>query len=646
MKQEKNIIPVRVAEFLKAFSPFGQLPESELLSLAESIEIAFYEQGQVLFNEGDKPPEKIYIVYKGSVRLVTHIDEKEELVDVADEGDSFGIAPLLAKRNYILSAVANEDVLMYLVEWEPFSRLLANYPSFAVFFAAGFAAGPSYQLAEVHRAKKTYHVENDSLLREDDFIEIDSGKSPLTTPPEAPIQDAVRRMTERGFGSIIVTDEQKYPIGIITDTDLRRKVATGDVGVDEPVSSIMNSPVFTISTPMPIATAILIIMKKNLRHLVVTQNGDVHSKVLGVLSEHDLLVLHGNNPVVLVKEAWEAKNIKYMPAIRQRAEDMLLRYMEKGTSISFLAEVITELNDVIIEKAIDTAIEDLIQQGLKNPGLKFAWLSLGSEGRGEQFLRTDQDNAIIYEDPSPEMEAEAKEYFVALGKRVNKLLNTCGFEFCPAQIMAGNPKWNLSETEWKRTFANWIDQPDPKAVMHTTIFFDFRANYGHTELAERLKAFLKQRIPSSGGFLRFLAKNAMQNPPPLSFFRNFIIERSGDQKNRFDIKARAIMPIVDAARTMSLELGYLESSNTFDRLRYLASYDTGNAKIIEEGIMAYEIILHHRILSGLRNQNTGRYILINVLGKIERQSLRSTFETIMQIQKMISLRYGLEALPS
>ena len=198
----------------------------------------------------------------------------------------------------------------------------------------------------------------------------------------------------------------------------------------------------------------------------------------------------------------------------------------------------------------------------KNSGLRFCWLSLGSEGREEQLLRTDVDNAILYEDPAEDKREEAKAYFLRIGELVNKTLIACGFEKCPADIMASNPAYCLSLSEWKLKFGHWINSPDPQSLMNSTIFFDFRLVYGDTILEKALQNYLIDAIETGGTFINHLAKNALQNPPPLTFFKNLVVEKGGEHKNEFDIKKRAMMPLADAARVLILNHGEVKEHNT------------------------------------------------------------------------------------
>ncbi|MEZ4685319.1 MAG: DUF294 nucleotidyltransferase-like domain-containing protein [Bacteroidia bacterium] len=308
------------------------------------------------------------------------------------------------------------------------------------------------------------------------------------------------------IGSLVVINEKSHPIGIITTVDLTRKVVAETRSRYNHVREIMSSPPVTIGKHATVATVILTMMRHNIRHLVVTQDGTAHSQVIGVVSERDVLLMEGNHPAVLVKRIMKSSDINELHEIRVKADKLIQGYLRQEVSIPFIAEMNTEINDALITRAIDITRAELSASGLNDPGLRFAWMSLGSEGRGEQLLRTDQDNAIIYEEPPKGKEEAAKEYFLALGKRAGELLIDIGFEKCPADIMAGNPKWNMPVSGWHRQFREWLRVPDPKALMHGTIFFDFRCGYGDARLTEELSTFCWKKWNEAAVWSAFLPK--------------------------------------------------------------------------------------------------------------------------------------------
>jgi CBS domain-containing protein len=527
--------------------------------------------------------------------------------------------------------------------------LIESDPKVALFFAAEFASGmPERESSLAHSVTLRKAFSNNPckpVLVENDTLEIHPTPNVVTCSPDMTIQQAAKLMAERNVGSIIISNEQKHPLGIITDTDLRKKVVAIDANVKtQPVTSIMSSPVYTVEKGQTVADLIILMMKTNLRHFCVTLDGTPHSPIEGIISEHDVVTAEGNNPAVIIKEIMQCREKEKLAIASEKAEALLVSYLQQEVGIHFIANVITEINDAMIISAMQFALDEMKADGYEQPNLRFCWLSMGSEGRKEQLLRTDQDNAILYENPPASESEKVAGYFLKLGEKVTQILIESGFKKCPADIMASNPQWNLSLKGWQTIFEKWILTPDPKAVMHSTIFFDFRPVYGNTELADELKSFILEKVKNGRGFLTFFAQNALQNPPPLSFFRNFIVESSGKHANEFDIKARTMMPLCDAARVLAFELGVKEYLSTFERFEKISEIEPQLKDLAKESGMAYEILMRLRAQNGLKNQNSGRYINPNNLNKLERQALRNIFKTIESLQSTINLRYQLDYL--
>jgi CBS domain-containing protein len=301
----------------------------------------------------------------------------------------------------------------------------------------------------------------------------------------------------------------------------------------------------------------------------------------------------------------------------------------------------SEINDALIIRAIQIAENDLEVAGYEKPSANFCWLALGSEGRKEQLLRTDQDNALVFENVAEEDYDEVKGYYLALAENVTLIIHECGFEYCPADMMASNPDWCMSLEKWENQFSKWMNQPGTKEVMMTTIFFDYRPIHGNFELAEKMTQHIFEGIDQQEIYLSHLANNALQNPPPLSFFRNFIVEKNGEHKDQFDLKARAMMPLADAARVLILNAKVGQINNTFERFEKLAELEEGNRELFEQAADAYEILMRFRATQGLKHTDSGRFVQPSELNKMQRLMLRNSFQPIHDLQSLLKVRFRL-----
>lgn len=621
----------RIYDFLKEYPPFNFLEKNEILLLASRCTVKYAPKDSIIFSVGDKPPPKFYLVKEGAIQL---FQEDNTLVDTCDEGDVFGIRPLLAQSPYLLTAKAGEESLLYIINTQDFLPLIEKHPKISWYLATNFAVGAGNQYVKIP-SSESQHIIQEKVWTEASSIQ--SAKIPVTCTPESSIQEAAKKMVDYKVSSIIICDENNHPLGIITDKDLRTKVVAGDVRKKENVEKIYSSPLIC-ARPNPTYAEIQLLMLKNkIGHIIITNDGTMFTSCLAVVSEHDIMVQGTESPAFLLKEIQKANHVTPLINIRNTIEKLIGKWLDQEISIRYITRLVSTLQDEIIRKVVSLSESELTLPPGKN--LQYCWLSLGSEGREEQLLKTDQDNAIIFEeDPSF---PEQKDYLLKLAKKVNDALHAIGFEYCPANMMASNPEWCLNSKEWQNKFRHWITQPGEKEIMMCTIFFDFRPVYGHAALSRTLSDYIFSLLDQQEVFLRFLAQNALQNPPPLSFFRNFMIEKSGEQKDLFDVKLKALMPIVDAARLLMLERRMSGIHNTGDRLEALASKDHNNEDILRLTANAFDIILKVRTINGLKNHNSGRYIQPEEMDKLSKLQLRNAFQPIDDLQKIIKIRFQL-----
>jgi CBS domain-containing protein len=628
-----NQISNRVAEFLSQFPPFNLATAAELAALSEVVVIQYREAGEILFLQDQKPGDYFYVVRQGSVK-VFYAGAEEELVDICDEGDIFGVRPVLANETYLASAKTLEECLIYAIPVSAGKHILEQNPKVALFFAMGYASGKPMQRFHNRGNIPQKSQIADALPLLSEAVLVDGKRSVLTCPPTTPIAQAARFMAEKNVGSIIITTDKK-PLGIVTDKDLRNHVATGKTALSEPISAIMSSPVFCLKPGLSVADCMLEMMSHNVHHLCITADGTAQTVVLGIISDHDLLLEQGFNPAILIKEMRKTAEIPQLLNLRAKADDLLQKYLEQEVSMSYISRMMAAVNSALLHRIVTLSIEKL-----GAPPCPFAWLALGSQGREEQLLRTDQDHALVFADAeTAEENTKRQRYFLQLANEVVQELERFGFAQDVADIGANHIKWCQPLSVWKQYFTDWVSKPDEENILRSTIFFDFRAAYGEEKVASELAEHLYQQLPKTQIFLPLLAKNAMANPAPLSFFRNFMVEASGEHKHEFDQKLRAMLPLVDAARVLILHHKISGINNTVGRYRKLAELEPNNRELMEEAAEGYALLMELRARFGLKNKNSGRYLNPNELGKMQRQALRNIFATITDLQSLLKVRF-------
>jgi CBS domain-containing protein len=634
----KNTISHRVADFLKNHPPFSFLQQKDLEIISEQISIIYKEKDSVVFAENEETHDSFYVVHKGAVALRTSL--QNDVLDMCDEGDIFGLRPLIANENYQMEARAYEESILYAIPITIFRPYAQENRAVGNFLIESFASNTLQPYSKSHRGKLYGEEYLDTDVKLLDLQPVKYSKKLVSCSATTTATAIAEIMIKKNVGAILVVEEDMLPIGIITDKDLRKKIVTGVYPITATAAEIMTSPVITYPKKMTITQAQMAMMKSNISHLCITKDGTINSKAVGMLSKHDVMVSLGNNPAVLIKAIKRSNKSKHLKPIRARIMQLLQGYLDQNIPMTLTSKIITELNDACIKQVIAIALTKMETP----PPVKFAWLALGSQGRSEQLLQTDQDNALIYEDVSEELETVTKNYFLKLAAHVNKGLFDIGYDYCPAEMMASNPKWCLSLSQWKNMVHHWITNTGKTEVLLSFIFFDYSLSYGDSELANNLSEFIFENIKANPVFYVHLVSGALQSPSPTGFFRQFLLEQDGVNKDFFNIKNRALMPLADAARVLILSHSVKSISNTAERFEKLAELEPDNSELYLACAYAYKVLLKFRTKQGLLHNDSGQYIALESLSKSEKIKLKSTFKTIKELQELITIRFNVSNL--
>lgn len=633
-----NSIAQRITDFLKQYEPFSYLAIEDVYQIATQVKVLYLDKNEVLFQINDTTHEDFYVVNTGEIGLNITSDSDDVLIDKCDPGDIIGLRPFFAKDNYLMTAKAREESILYAIPIEVFKPYVSQNNEVLNFLLESFASNTRNPHDKNNKGKLISEnvIYNEQSAEIQYYQPIKYTKNPFTAKSTHIVKDIAQKMTDLKIGSVII-EKAKLPIGIITDKDLRSKIATGLFSIDVDVKQIMSNPVITVAENLSIAEAQIMMLKYNVGHLCVTVDGTVHSEIKGIISEHDIVVAQANNPGVLLKQCKRASKSSDLRIIREKLTDLIQQSLDKNIPINHLCSIAGEINTAISRRAIELAIEKIGTP----PPTKFSWLCMGSQGRKEQLLLTDQDNFIVFEDvPDKEYDA-VKKYFLELAERVTKTLNKVGYEYCPANMMASNPMWCKSLTDWKKQFNLWINAPGDNGILMCSIFFDYDLVYGDESFVDKLTQNIFENTNKNELFFAFLGADAIKSPPPLGFFKQFIVENDGENKDTFDIKARALMPLIDAARLLALHKEIRNVNNTYLRYKKLAELEPQNEELYEACSDAFLTLLSFRTEEGLMNENSGRYLNLKELSKLDKVKLKNSFYPIQGIQELLKTRFQL-----
>lgn len=633
-----NSIAEHIADFLKQYPPFDNLNFQELAEIASSIRVVNIEKHKTLFKINDDLHDCFYVVASGLINLSVIADAEETLLNKCRVGDVFGLRPFFAKNNYMMTAKAREESIIYAIPIATFRPFVANNSNVLDFLLQSFAANTSNPNDKENTRGKlisdnVYYSEKESGIHY--FQTLNYNTSPIKANATQIVQEIAQEMTQNLSNSVIICDDQ-YPIGIVTHSDMCSKIATGRFPISCTIDKIMTSPVVTVVENVSLAEAQLLMLKHNVTHLCVTQDGTDKSTVKGIISEHDLIAAQASNPGVLIKEIKRSQSSKDLKLIRDRLTDIIQKSIHKNIPLSHIYNIASEINLAILKRAVEISILDL-----GSPPASFAWLSIGSQGRKEQLLMTDQDNVLVFEDVAPEKYRDVKDYFLKLGKRTTSILEKVGFQLCPNGQMASNMLWCKSLTDWIKQYKVWINTPGENSANISSIFFDFEIAFGEPKIKEAIENVIYSNAKNNTLFFDYLGNDTLRNNSPFTFFKNFNVEEHGINKDKFDIKTKALMPLIDGARLFCLSQNIKGVNNTYLRFKQLAISDVKNAEIYLNCADAFLILSKFRTLEGLKNDDSGQFIALKELSKVDKESFKNALAPMRELEELIKTKFQL-----
>lgn len=633
-----NTIAENIADFLKEHSPFNHLTFEELTKIATSIRVVNHQKNKVLFQVNDILHDSFYVVASGVINLSVIADAEEILLNKCNPGDILGLRPFFAKNNYMMTAKAREESIVYAIPIVVFRPFVANNSEVLNFLLESFAVNTRNPKDKENLIGKlisdnVFYADQQSEMQY--FQSLSYNTTPLKTTLTAIAKDVAQLMTESLINNIVVCDNN-FPLGIITDTDMRSKIATGRYPITVSVDKIMSSPVITVVENVSLAEAQLLMLKHNVTHLCVTQDGTDKSALKGIISEHDLIVAQANNPGVLIKEVKRCQSPKEIKQIRDRLTDLIQTSISKNIPLSHVFNIASEINLAIIKRSVELSILEL-----GSPPARFAWLSIGSQGRKEQLLLTDQDSILIFEDVATDKYREVKDYFLKLGKKTTAILEKIGYELCPNGHMGSNALWCKSLTDWIKQYDSWMNTPGENSNDLSSIFFDYEITFGERKIEDAIGDVVFKNAKNNTLFFDFLGNDTLRKNSPLTFFKKFHLEEEGPNKDKFDIKTRALMPLIDGARLFALNFEIRGINNTFQRFKQLSIIDAKHAEIYLNCAEAFLTLSKFRTIEGLKNDNSGQFINLEELSKIDREKLKNALIPMRELEELIKSKFQL-----
>ncbi len=592
-------------EFIKKIRPFSFLSEDELNILISGLEVKLFQKNKTIFKKG-KARKYVYIVFSGLVGL---FDDKIA-VDYISKGEIFGI---ISVRDfpYILDATALEDTVCYLIYSENFKEVFNKNIRFSSFFST-FIKRRFHSFKKIASEKKFFEEATFVL-----DIEKIIYKKPIVAGLGMTVENAAVEMINNSISSIVVVDEEMRPIGIFTDKDLRKVVIQGDKL--HPISKYMSSPVKTINTNTTIFDAFSKMIDAGIDHLVLTKE----EKVFGVVTGKDIRIqLEPSSSIItLFRKIIKAKSAEELQTIFNNIKTSVAKIVLSGSNFFDLTRMLSTVNDAIIVNSIEIV-------GKKLPIDDFVWINMGSLGRKEQVLATDQDNALIY----------IKKPLLKFADEVNKTLARIGIPECPGDYMASNEKWNKDLSSWKNYFKNWFNNPTANNARYLSIFLDMRPVFGNENIYKELIESLRANVTDQA--IKALAHDAVHIEPPIGIFGIRGLHKG------VNLKTYGIYPIVNGVRVLAIDNDIFEITNTNERLEMLNDVGVISDEMCHDVLESYGFLQDLRLKqqsSAVLNQSKeNNLISLKEIRKVDLLILKEALKIVSSFQKLLMKKYNVK----
>lgn len=625
---------------LKTTPPFSELDEKDLRKHAGAFSIRVYPKGSYIFRQGEPSQEVLFIVVEGLVEIILPADTGDErVVSLRHPSEFFGETVFFTSETYPASTRAAETTRCLLVPRACFEELMATSPGFAGYFSRMLAERMRYLWEGVIREQCLFMGQAAERPFRKRLYEIMS--TPVVTClEENTVTEAAQLLNTRQVSSVVVVNHGGDPVGIVTEKDLVKKVLA------ERRADFQRVTVREVMEPNPIILppaalfqeALLAMVQRQLKHVIVVE----HGLVRGMVTLADLVRTQNVDALSALNTIERSRDLKGLESAIQQIDRLVFALVGGQATAAEIGVLVSELYDRLTARLIFLAEEELYAEGRGRAPCGYCWLTMGSAGRREQILRTDLDNAVVYEDPPAGQEDLYREYFLALGEKVVAGLVHLGFAPCRGKVMANNPEWCRSLDEWLRTVRGWIMEPEGDLLRRMTIFFDFRPVYGRFALAEVLRDRILRWLNSQQVVLHFLARDALANRIPLNPLRQVVTEKTGLHKDELDIKRSVLIHFVDCIRLFALREG-IQATSTFERLKQLVERNVFREEDAEVFGLAYDSMLMLRLRENLQRLNQGgkpdNYINPRHLSRRELNALRDSLAVASRLQYLTGMSF-------
>ena len=621
----------QISELLAQTEPFDSLSDEDRLVLRQKITLEIYAPGEVILNQGDDIHRALYVVVEGLVRLSEAGTGRT--VDMVGAGSQFGSYGLLQGGALPYEAQAVEESSCALIAAESFQRLLDSNEVFRAYFEA-----------ETKRYVRTLNEDIDAsgafLLFDTTLGSVLRAEAP-TVAADATAREAAQTMSTSDADAVVVVQDG-VPVGLVTEGDLVERILAAGASPDGPVMALVERPPVALRTDERLYDAMRTMMRERIRRIVVV---DAEGGALrGLLTAEDMSHFRGLDPVATTERLERARSVPELARLRADSNRRLYRLYHQGVHSEDLLDLVTEIDDQLKRRVLATVErtlrEDLGDDAYDGP---WAWLTFGAAGRRESVLRAWQDNGLVYADPDPADAERAAAYYEQFATRVVDALRECGYSDPENGIDASHEAFRQPLSAWQAAFDTWASGADAEASARAALCFDLRALAGDVELGDALRQAIAAHLPNDR-LTRIFAREGTRIDIPLSTFGRIEVEEV-DGVTGVNLRTRAIQPVVRLARALAVDIGALDSSNTFDRLRAVGASDhplAAQAKgLVPSFTTLVDVHLREQMQAAERGEQPTDLVDPDAMHRSQQNLLKETLKGVQSARAAIAKHYKL-----
>jgi CBS domain-containing protein len=623
----------RLGGLLDNTPPFNTLPDEERRRLLGKMTLEIFGEGDVVIQQGEDIHDALYIVESGLVRLMDR--EEGRVRSMAGEGAVFGTLGLMKGGLLPYEAMAVEPTVIALLTAEEFKRLYKEHEGFRQHFDEDL--------------KRYVRIEDADIDASGAYLLFDTAvgdvvhREAIVRPPTATAEECARAMAESDADTVVL-EQDGLPIGLVTEGDLLKRV----VGAGQPLSTeamtLVRRPPVTLRASERLFDAVRAMMEHRIRRVVVTgDDGEGGERILGLVTSEDIGHFRGLDPVATTERLEKAATVDELASLRNESNRRLYRLYQQGVQSEDLYDVISEIDDQLKARLFHLVEDQAIAEHPdKAYDGKWAWMAFGPTGRREATLAARQDNGLVYAAPDPADAERAARWYGILAERITSAMARCGYSASEAGITAASEPFRQPLSSWLASYMTWVGAADAGATQRAALCFDLRTIHGDSALVDDIRHAIRERLgEGSDRFVRVLLRQGTQAEPPLNFFGGFALDKDGASEG-LDLRERGLKPVVDTARALALDAGFVRSTNTFDRLRHVIEADTPVSGPARDLLTAYSTLADLHLRYQMQAAELGGTASDRVdpadLSKSQQNLLKEMFKKMQKAQEALGKR--------